>query len=71
MVVFAVGCQVLTFDCRMSLLVVIVVGSWSSAFGCRMLAVDCQSRLSLTFSVVGAQLCLYEYVLDNVSEKFR
>ena len=51
-----VGCRVLTVDCRVSLSV-IVVGSWLSGVCCRVLAVGCRSRLLLTFSIVGAQLC--------------
>ncbi len=55
----SVGCWVLTVDCRV-LLSVIVVGSLLSGVGCRVWVVTCWlpiDRLSLSFSIVGAQLC--------------
>ena len=58
----AVGCQ-------MSLSVV-VFGSWLSAVVCRVLVIDCRYRLSLPFSIVGAQLCTY-YSADQKTVSLR
>jgi hypothetical protein len=50
-----VGCQDADcVDCRMSLL---SVSSWLSGVSCRLFVVECLLRLSLSFSIVGAQLC--------------
>ncbi len=46
LVVYSVGCSVLSFDCQIWLLVV-VVGSWLSGLDCQVLAVDCRSLFLL------------------------
>ncbi len=55
-----VECWLLT--CQLSLSMV-VVGPWLLGVGCRALAVVCRCQMSLTFSIVGAQL----WLLKNLS----
>ncbi len=47
------GCRVMIVNCWVS---VMVVGSMSSGVSCRVLNDDCRGQLTLTFSIVGAQL---------------
>jgi hypothetical protein len=54
----------LTLDCR-ALWLVVVVCSYLSAVGCGVLGVDCHRRLSLTFSIVGAQLLHFVFSLHE------
>ncbi len=72
MSVSGVGCRILTVDCRVSVSVIVVV-SLLSGVGCRVLTDDCRVSVSmvvklilycwvsvsLTFSIIGAQLCLF------------
>jgi len=59
----SVSCRVLTVDGRL----MFVVGCcW--VFGCRVLAVDRRCRLSLNFSIFGAQLWIYEPFLTYIED---
>ncbi len=51
-----VNCRMFIVDCRCRLQLW-VSGCCVSIVGCRTLVVDCQGRRSLTFFIVGAQIC--------------
>jgi hypothetical protein len=61
---FVVGCRVLTVGCWLSLSW-LLLGPWLLGVGCRELTVHFRCQLSLTFSIVGAQLWLLKITLPS------